>query len=72
VPITLPLKEMSIEEKIQTMELIWEDLCQQAEIFESPQWHQDILNQREAMLKAGDDAFLEWDEAKKKIMDSIS
>jgi len=34
--IFLPLKNMTIEEKIQAMESIWEDLCDQADSIPSP------------------------------------
>jgi len=30
MPITIPLEKMSFEEKMQTMELLWDDLCQTA------------------------------------------
>ena len=45
--ITKPLEEMSVEEKIQMMESLWDDLCQKPDSIESPAWHQDILAQRE-------------------------
>ena len=38
--IHLPLESMSIEEKIQTMESIWEDLCTKADSVPSPPWHE--------------------------------
>ncbi len=44
---TLPLKKMSIQDKISAMESIWEDLCQNAGDIASPEWHKDILKERE-------------------------
>ena len=70
--ITLPLTNMSIEEKIQTMEALWDDLCKNADSIKSPSWHHDILMDRERMIKAGDDEFEDWDYAKKNIRDSVS
>jgi len=69
---SLPLKDMSIEEKIQTMEALWEDLCQNADNVKSPSWHQDILQERENMIKEGSDEFVDWDKAKKNIRDTVS
>ncbi len=43
MPITLPLKEMSIEEKIGAMESIWNDLCGAENSIMSPPWHEAIL-----------------------------
>ena len=34
----LPLNEMSVEQKLQTMETLWDDLCSRAEGLPSP-WH---------------------------------
>lgn len=69
--ISLPLKDMTIEEKIQTMESIWEDLCKNADSLSSPQWHGDVLQMRERMLNDGNDEFVDWELAKKNIRNSI-
>ena len=43
MPTNLQLKKMTFIEKIQTMELLWDDLCQQPDKFESHNWHLDTL-----------------------------
>ena len=48
---TLPLEKMSIEEKIRTMETIWDDLCRKADSILSPSWHEDVLIEREERIK---------------------
>ena len=68
----IKLDDMSIEEKIQTMETIWDDLCKTADNVLSPPWHKTILSEREEKLKTGDDNFLDWEEARKQIRDKIS
>jgi len=70
--ITLPLEQMSTEEKIQTMETIWDDLCKKADSLSSPSWHKDILHEREERIKKGDDEFVDWGKAKKYIRDKTS
>lgn len=65
--ITLPLEQMSIEEKIQTMETIWDNLCKKADSLSSPTWHKNILREREKRIKNGDEKFVDWDKAKKYI-----
>ena len=70
--ITLPLDEMSTEEKIQTMETLWDDLCKKADSLSSPSWHKDILQEREKRIKNGNDEFVDWEKAKKDIRDTIS
>ena len=68
----LNLKEMTIEEKMRAMEMLWDDLCRIKPDFQSPGWHKDILFEREQGLKEGKDEFVDWKEAKKAILESIS
>ncbi len=70
--INLPLKQMSIEQKFQVMETIWDDLCKRTDNIPSPIWHKNILDEREQQLKIGEDEFIDWNTAKKKIRDSVS
>lgn len=70
--VTLPLEKMSTEEKIQTMETLWDDLCKRADSLLSPSWHKDILQEREERIKNGDDEFVDWEKAKKHIRDTVS
>lgn len=70
--VTLPLDEMSVEEKLQAMEVIWDDLCKSIDSVPAPEWHEKILAEREAALKRGEDDFIDWEEAKKNILNDIS
>ena len=70
--VTLPLEKMSSEDKIQTMETLWDDLCKKADSLSSPSWHKDILQEREERIKNGDDKFVDWENAKKHIRDIVS
>jgi hypothetical protein len=53
------------------MELLWDDLCNQAGAIVSPPWHEDALAERNAMLERGDDAFEDWEAAKKRIQSKV-
>ena len=64
---TLPLEEMSAEEKIQTMESLWESLLKENSEIASPDWHGDILAEREAAIERGEVQFEDWKTAKEKI-----
>ncbi len=70
--IILPLEKMTTKEKIQTMEMIWDDLCKKADNISSPPWHEKILKAREDGIENGEDEFVDWNIAKKNIEDSIS
>ncbi len=70
--LTLQLEKMSTEEKIQTMEIIWDDFCKKAESIPSPPWHEEVLLDREQGIKNGAEKFVNWEKAKGKIREVIS
>ena len=41
--ITLPLDQMTIEEKLRAMELLWADLSRNEQQLQSPEWHEEVL-----------------------------
>ena len=66
VPI-LPLHEMSVEEKLQTMEALWQSLSVAPAAVESPAWHEEELAERERSIESGEAKFVEWEKAKADI-----
>lgn len=71
VPI-LPLNEMSIEEKLQTMEALWENLSADPTAIESPVWHEEELRERERKIASGEAKFIDWEKAKADILRQTS
>ena len=70
--VTLPLETMTIEDKISTMEILWEDISKTPENYQSPDWHQNILKEREKNIANGTDSFEDWDDVKKEIWNSVT
>jgi hypothetical protein len=70
--IALSVEKMSMEEKFQTMETIWDDLCKKADSISSPPWHEKVLNDRENGISNGKDVFVDLNTAKKNIEKSIA
>ena len=64
---TLPLKEMSLHEKLMAIEIIWDDICHSASELPSPAWHEDVLKERDRNMKSGADKLMNWDDAKKQL-----
>lgn len=64
---TLPLDEMTIDEKLKVMEQIWENLCRNPAVVPSPAWHAPILHQRESLVQQGIEQATDWRDAKKII-----
>jgi hypothetical protein len=62
---------MSIEEKFQTMENIWDDLSKKADNISSSPWHEKVLNDRENAISNGDNVFVDLHSAKKNIENSL-
>ena len=67
MPIIFPLKQMSVSEKLQLMEALWDDLSRDADALESPEWHGQVLNEREDRIASGEAKFSDWDQAKLDI-----
>ncbi len=61
------LSEMTLSEKLQLMEALWVDLSRQGDAFESPEWHHEVLEERERMIPAGEAHFIPWERAKVAI-----
>ena len=67
MPVSLPLSEMTREEKLQAMEALWDDLSRDPDTLESPAWHEDVLRERDEQVAAGEAEFVDWEEAKADI-----
>ena len=68
----LNIAKLTTAEKLQAMEILWDELCRNDKEIESPPWHGDILHQRENMLARGEDEFEDWKQAKNDIRKNIS
>ena len=70
--ITLPLDQMTTAEKLRAMEAIWADLSRHADEMPLPQWHKDVLENRERLVKEGKAKFIPWEKAKKQLRKRVS
>ena len=61
------LRQMALHEKIAVMEALWEDLSAHEGAIEVPEWHKELLDERERLVAEGKAHFLDWEEAKKQI-----
>jgi len=62
---------MSLHEKLHAMEALWDEIARNEDQVEVPQWHKDLLDEREALIREGKAKFMDWDEAKKQIRETI-
>jgi len=68
--INLPLDELTTEEKLRLLEIIWADLCRTPGQVPSSAWHGGVLREREKRAQEGSATFVDWTEAKKKMRES--
>ena len=69
--VAIKLENLTTAEKISVMERLWDDLCQNAGETLSPPWHGDVLTQRDEAVTVGEARFIDWEDAKKKIRESL-
>ena len=61
----LDMGKLTRIEKLRAMEELWQDLSKADDEYPSPEWHGDVLREREAALNSGGDEFVSWEDAKK-------
>lgn len=62
----LEIKQMSIVERLQAIEALWDSLLEQDIEIESPQWHQEVLNERKGRIESGEAGFITLSELKSR------
>ena len=65
------LHQLPLEEKLVVMEALWDDLSKIQDAVPVPQWHQDTLDEREAAIAAGTAKFIDWEDAKREILEAV-
>jgi hypothetical protein len=53
-------------------EVFWEELCQDTASVPSPAWHAANLNEREAAVEQKSEHIVDWEEAKRRIRESLA
>lgn len=61
------LRNLPRSEKLRIVELLWSDLAEESETFESPAWHKQELQKTESEFAVGRIEILEWADAKKEL-----
>ena len=61
---TIETKKMSMIERLQAMEALWDSLLDEESEIESPGWHQDILEERKKKIENGTAEFISLEELK--------
>ena len=64
---TSEIERMSVEERLQTIEILWKSISHFDDSLESPAWHREILAARRAKVDSGKGVFLSIAELRSRL-----
>ncbi len=67
--VDLDISELTLAQKLNLMESIWDDITQDESALKSPAWHETVLKDREDALASGKANVSDWEKAKDRIKD---
>lgn len=70
--VDIRLSKLTLAQKLDLMEAIWNDLAKHEKTLESPSWHEEVLKDREKALAAGKATISDWEDAKDRIRRNVS
>jgi len=65
------LHELPLREKLFVMEALWDDLSAAESDLEVPAWQKEVLDVREEAIGSGKAKFIDWEDAKKEILEAV-
>ena len=66
------INNMTYEEKIHTMDMLWTSIVSSPNQFETPAWHKDVLENRCRRVQSGEEKFIPWEEAKHQLQQEFA
>lgn len=60
------ISTMSVLERLQAMEALWDSLTHEPNGYQSPEWHKEILAERKEKIESGQANFISLEELKSK------
>lgn len=61
---TIEIKRMSVLERLQAMEALWDSLLDEESEVDSPEWHRDVLEERKIKIRKGKAEFISLEKLK--------
>ncbi len=68
---TIDLQEMTTPDKLRLMEELWQNLSINASEVASPEWHGEVLAERDRLIDSGEETFIDWETAKKRLREEL-
>jgi putative addiction module component (TIGR02574 family) len=63
----LPLDKMTVEEKLKALEELWQALSTHENQVPVPDWHKQVLDQRQREIDSGKGKFISLEEMKERV-----
>ncbi len=63
----IEIRKLPLSEKLELLEAVWSELSLDPDSIDVPQWHKDILDERQSELEQGSMKAIDWDLAKEQI-----
>ena len=67
--IDISTEKLTIKDKLSLMQRLWDELSEHN--FDSPEWHESILEARAQQYAQGEQEPMDWDDAKDLIRSNI-
>ena len=64
------IETMSVSERLQAMDQLWDSLNRSDDEIPSPEWHQDVLADRKERARRGEARFLTMDQLRSRLRSS--
>ena len=61
------IENMSREEKLRAMEVLWQEISKEEPAPKSPDWHAELLEETQSRVSAGTEKLVDWEEAKRRL-----
>lgn len=64
------IEKMSVTERLQAMDQLWDSLARVGDEIPSPDWHEDVFADRKARAQRGEAKFLTLDQLRSRLRSS--
>lgn len=61
------ISKLTVTEKVQVMELLWDAMTAAGSGYESPEWHAAVLEERKRRIASGEASFMSMEESKRRL-----
>lgn len=67
----MDLQAMTTPEKLLLMEELWQNLSMTTSEIPPPEWHGDVLAERDRLIDSGEETFIDWKTPKKRLQEEL-